>query len=1489
MEVLFGLVFGFAALAYLIWAFATPFVVVSLSTRVTQLEEQLKELQRKLAASRLPEKTFEKPPVVSSAPVSPVVTSPPLGASLAAASDMKVEPEPQLKPPVPPSRPVPQYDVPREESRKPAELITPPEPVVPPSIPVVPPSLPTPVPVPTRPVDPAITPYPVAKPQPAPAPLPMPTRVPAPVAAAVPVAHKSLTATSEDEPSTLEEILAGKWLTWVGALAVIIGAGFGFKYAIENHWIGNNERVLIGIFTGLACFAGGAYAMTRKYRFLAQGLTGSGLGVLYLSLYAAFGWYNVLSYETAFLGMILTTTLGLSFAGYFDVQPTAVLGMLGGFLTPAMLWPSHDPFWTLFPYLLMLDLGVLLIAGIRRWAGLEIVAFCGTLIIWFSWHRQFYDGEHLAVTAGFMTAFFALFALLSVWHNVIRRRKASAADFFLIMATPTAYFATLYALTYKQLPQWQTEFALLMMLFYAAMAYLARVWHPAGKSVIAALAGLSATFLIISVPVELTGHWVTICWIAQAVLLVELGLYFREKALLWTGLALLFKVQGILLIYFFGTLADPVHFQTQFVRIQLELIGRPEIPLDTAQGWMSLINGRSLSYLADVLGFALLAWELGRRKDDPELRALWPQSDVWQMWINIAVPLMALTMITLETFAWGVISRWDMATIVSAWAIWASVFACGTIFWSKAFRAQGLEGLGWMLCLLVGGFLFFTTTDAMRYSAMSGDLIPLHRVHAMWLFNPRGFGVLTAILSSAVIAWIYQWEASRKSREGNTDQAFSTEQLACWFGSCAYLLGLGLVLMETRVWAIHHHWLVATLLTASVTWVAVFMQGPISWRVTRRDDWVEALIYPTLILMEFFLVCSGLSMLATLETPERALTIGEWWFVNQRSAGFGIAILGCLLGVVICRRLPRGTEPRPQADVSLPNVLAVAAFLNALAMVWLETFAWGKLHGWDQSLIASVWTIWTAGFACGAIYWSETTNSRHIERLGWALWMVLAGLVGFNSLEALSLAQPNSIIPAHRLAAYWLLNPRGISFLTVILAGIAVSYIYGALRRRNAAGDWASPDLNSENLSALFAGAIFYLGLWTVLLETWVWGGNAVWLPPTKLSACASWVSLFMLGAVLWRVERATRWVEQLVSATFAILFAFLIPSTIKILVTLSSDVNAGTDTAIDWWLINPRGLGYLAAVAGCGLGALCYRRLAPDNQIPSQFGQGTQLGIAAYVLGLWTVLLETTAWGYPHGWLVGTLVAASAIWIALFLVGLVGWSVRQRTADFDALVVLVFAGLILSLFALSAGSMASVNLHEVVAKRAFRLELENWILNPRFIAFLVSILATGISARLYRGPDHKWKIADATTSSVEKTLNLGMEFAIVSYLAGLVMFSLEVFVQGTSRDWHTATSLAITLVWTTYATLTLIGGIYWKSGWIRAFSLGLLVITVGKVFLFDVWHLDTVIRVFAFISLGVALLLVSFLYRRYRERIRSWIVPVARPPEAVVGQPDAE
>ncbi|MES2792391.1 MAG: DUF2339 domain-containing protein, partial [Planctomycetota bacterium] len=931
------------------------------------------------------------------------------------------------------------------------------------------------------------------------------------------------------------------------------------------------------------------------------------------------------------------------------------------------------------------------------------------------------------------------------------------------------------------------------------------------------------------------------------------------------------KIQVILLVYFLGTLADPIHFQTAFVRIQLHLIERPETPLDTAQAWWSVINGRSLSYLADVIGFAILSWEFSRRRNDPELKNFLPQNPIWQLWLNITVPIVALAMIVAETFGWGVIWKWDAASVVSAWTIWTALFACGSILWSRAFRARGLEGLGWLFFLLLACFVSFTSLDALRFMGL-GEIIPLHRLHALWLLNPRGISLLTVIFAGGLVSLIYQLYPSRELDAGRPGRVLTSEQLACWFGSCAYGLGLALVLLETRVWSVNHQWLTTTMLAASVTWTTTFMLGAITWRVVRQAAWVQGLIYATLALTVFFLVGLALLTIEALSIPELApYTIGNWWLINPRGIGFLIATVGCLIGAVICRRIPCTAVPGSQ-PITLRGILELSAFLTGLVMVWLETLAWGIVLGWDQTAIASVWTIWTAPFACGAVYWSTITGSRRLEALGWSLWLVLASLIGFNTLEALRLAHLGNAVPFHRLQDLWLLNPRGISFLTVILAGGLASYIYRTFLRRNAEGEWAIPNQFYQSLSKVFAGGMYFLGLELVLLETWVWAAHHQWLPTTALSACAGWASLFMVAAVICRVERAAIWVESLVMTTFGVLCALLIPNTFLLLKSLNANE---TTASLDWWLLNPHGGGYLAAVAGCALGALWYRRVQPGGQTTNRMGQGTQLGIASYVLGLGTVLLETTAWGYPHGWFMGTLFASSAIWMAVFLVGLVAWSARQRTADFDTLVGIVFCGLVFTLLLLGGGSMDSVTNGEPQSQRAFRIAVEDWCLNPRFIAFLVSVIATGVSASLYRGPNRKWKFLNATDGGgKERSLNLSSSFAIAAYLAGVALFSLEVFVQGTSRDWMTATSLGITLVWTTYATLTLIGGIYWKSGWVRAFSLCLLVITVGKVFLFDVWHLATVIRVFAFISLGISLLLVSFLYRRYRKRIRSWIAP---------------
>lgn len=1439
--VLVGIVYG-------IWALVSPFVVISLISRLSRLETDLQKLQK--AQKRT---VTRETAATTSAAYSETFTTP---ASQVSGDDREsvyarreelVTALPEIERPVelPPvevaTKPVVEFD--RDTQQQAVEESvreyalqrdsdTPP---------VVPPPLPVAAMLEGQ------TPPPVTVP-----PIPKVSRP------------------ESDEPSTLEEILAGKWLTWVGALAVIIGAGFGFKYAIENNWVGPRERVIIGILTGLACFAGGAYAMRRNYVFLAQGLTGSALGILYLSLYAAFGWYHDLSYEAAFVGMILTTTLGLSFAGYFNVQPTAVLGMLGGFLTPAMLWPSQDPMWTLFPYLLMLDLGVLLIAGVRRWAGLEILAFLGTLIIWFNWHREFYLAEHLLATAGFMTAFLVLFALLSVWHNVIRKRTANAGDFFLIFLTPTAYFTTLYALTFERYPHLQGDFALSLMLFYVVLASLAAVWHPAGRSVIAALAGLASTFLILSVPLELTGHWVTICWIAQAVLLVELGLYFRERTLAWTGLGLLVKVQGILLIYFVGTLADPLHFQTAFVRIQLHLIGRPETPIDSAQGWMSLINGRSLSYLADVIGFSILAWELGRRRKDPALvDALLPHRSAFQLWLNVTVPVVALAMIVLETFAWGAIWNWDAATIVGAWTIWTALFACGLILWSRLLLSRGLEGLGWLMFGLLACFVAFETIEALHV-AVSGVEMPMHRLEAWWLLNPRGIGILSVVTAAGLVAVIYAAFPKEDPASDIPQLRYTSRDLMELFGTWAYALALGLVLLETRVWGAVHAWSVSTIVGMCGIWTTAFLMAVVAWWSIKRAGWLENILRGTFVLLQFWFIVNSMVafQLLDIEGLNATLTTVQWWAFNIRGIGFLVSALGCAVAGWMVSR-DAALMNRVEHDAwPLPHWLGVSAYVMGLMTALLETGLWGVHHGWLTSTTLSMCGIWTAIFLVGATSWRTKFNAVWVENVVRVTFALLAFGFIANSFVAIGAANGQGAVQSTLASEWWLLNPHGIGLLVTALACATSGLIIS--RATNPAESTVQP------LARWLGVSGYVMGLGLLILETCLWGMLHDWRVSTIVSAAAMWVTVFLVAATCWRVLRREVWVDQIVMGTFGLLGLLLVANTLGAIPSIQLTAAFPAVAPQDWWLFNPRGLGFLLALLGCAVGAAAYSSEPTQRQRGETYfwSLPQSLGVGAFVTGLAMVLLETCLWGSPHGWLIGTLVGSSAAWLSLFAVGLVAWSVRQRTADFDGLIVAIYLGLLLMLVVLGVGGVSGLKPGFQGNLRPFRAELEWWILNPRCLGFLLSIAAAGISAWLYRDLDRTVRLSRSADGNIPHLLDVSSLFAISIYLMGLVMFSLEVYVQGTSRDWHTATSLGITLVWTAYATLTLIAGIYWRSGWVRVFSLGLFVLTVGKVFLVDVWHLDTVIRVFAFISLGVALLLVSFLYRRFRDRIRSWMTP---------------
>jgi uncharacterized membrane protein len=176
-----------------------------------------------------------------------------------------------------------------------------------------------------------------------------------------------------------------KLLNRLGAITVILGVAFTFKYAADNQYIGEGGRVILGVMAAAIVLAAGDRLWHRDQKVYAQGVTGLGIAILYLSFYAAFGLYHLIPQTADLLLLVLTTASAGALALRYDSRAIAILGLLGGYATLPMLSTGtpNDTFFAV--YLAILNGAVLWVARQRRWGIVELFALLGTMTLHGAW------------------------------------------------------------------------------------------------------------------------------------------------------------------------------------------------------------------------------------------------------------------------------------------------------------------------------------------------------------------------------------------------------------------------------------------------------------------------------------------------------------------------------------------------------------------------------------------------------------------------------------------------------------------------------------------------------------------------------------------------------------------------------------------------------------------------------------------------------------------------------------------------------------------------------------------------------------------------------------------------------------------------------------------------------------------------------------------------------------------------------------------------
>ncbi len=170
-------------------------------------------------------------------------------------------------------------------------------------------------------------------------------------------------------------------------------------------------RVLLGLLSAAVSLIAGDVLSRRSHTVFAQGITGLGLSLCYLSLYAAATLYQLVTPATAF-GMMFVVTVGAVWLALrYESQAIAALGMIGGYLTPPLLSTGEDHPWILFSYVFLLNLGALALTRSGPWKSLEPLAAAATAVLYAGWYGRWFGDANRPVATVFAVAFYAQFKL----------------------------------------------------------------------------------------------------------------------------------------------------------------------------------------------------------------------------------------------------------------------------------------------------------------------------------------------------------------------------------------------------------------------------------------------------------------------------------------------------------------------------------------------------------------------------------------------------------------------------------------------------------------------------------------------------------------------------------------------------------------------------------------------------------------------------------------------------------------------------------------------------------------------------------------------------------------------------------------------------------------------------------------------------------------------------------------------------------------------
>ncbi|WP_439860654.1 DUF2339 domain-containing protein [Pseudomonas sp. MBLB4136] len=442
-------------------------------------------------------------------------------------------------------------------------------------------------------------------------------------------------------------LLGGNTLLRVGVLLLFLGLAFLLRYATEGLVLPVELRYA-GVAASAIALLGLGWWLRRRNPGYALILQGAGVGVLYLTVFAAMRLHPLLPAGLALALLVLVTCSSAILAVAQNALGLAAAAALGGFAAPILTSTGSGDHVALFSYFALLNAGIFAIAWFKAWRLLNLIGFVGTFSIGLAWGLRAYTPELLWSTAPFLWLFFLMYLAIGLLFARRKLREAAQAptgrgellrwsagqgdyiDATVLLGPPLVGFGLQFALVQH------LEFAAAFSALGLGVLYLALARLLAGRTAGRALLlvetclALGVVFASLAIPLGLDARWTSAAWAVEGAGVYWLGLHQRR------GLARAFALllQGGAALAYLGELRD---------------------------GHDSMLSGAVLGALLLGVALSFSAWQLRQAPADASSR-----------WERRALPLLACSglaffylMAPLSFAAAGTVIVWALAGLLT--------------------------------------------------------------------------------------------------------------------------------------------------------------------------------------------------------------------------------------------------------------------------------------------------------------------------------------------------------------------------------------------------------------------------------------------------------------------------------------------------------------------------------------------------------------------------------------------------------------------------------------------------------------------------------------------------------------------------------------------------------------------------------------------------------------------------------------------------------